>query len=54
MNETAPLKYKRLLLKLSGVPLLEKTITSPRPKYREYIESTPAFFPRLPFLGSRR
>ena len=43
-----------LLLKVSGVTLLEKTITKRRPKYREYIESTPAFFPRLPFVGGGR
>lgn len=36
------------LLKVSGVALLEKTITERRPKYREYIEKTPAFFPWLP------
>lgn len=40
-----------LLLRVSGVTLLEKTITERRPAYRDYIESTPSFLPRLPFLG---
>ena len=34
-----------LLLKVSGVALLEKTIQKRRPEYREYIESTSAFIP---------
>lgn len=37
-----------LLLKVSGVVLLEKTIVHRRPEYRDYIESTPAFFPGFP------
>lgn len=37
-----------LLLRVSGVALLEKTIGERRPGYREYILSTPAFFPGLP------
>lgn len=37
-----------LLLKVSGVGLMEKTITESRPKYREYIRRTNAFFPGLP------
>lgn len=43
-----------LLLKVSGVTLLEKTIVERRPAYRDYIESTPAFFPRLPFPARGR
>ena len=35
-----------LLMKVSGVTLLEKDISERRPGYRQYIESTPAFFPR--------
>ncbi len=42
-----------LLLKVSGVALLEKTIEERRPKYREYVESTPAFVPWT-LLGLRR
>lgn len=36
------------LLKVSGVTLLEKDISDRRPAYREYVESTPAFFPWFP------
>jgi len=39
-----------LLLKVSGVSLLESTITERRPAYREYIQQVPAFFPN-PFRG---
>lgn len=41
----APLLMSFLLLKVSGVAMLEKTIRSRRPEYAEYIESTNAFFP---------
>ena len=41
----APLLMSFLLLKVSGVAMLEKTIHSRRPEYAEYIESTNAFFP---------
>lgn len=41
----APVLMSWLLLKVSGVALLEKTITERRPEYREYIETTNAFFP---------
>ena len=34
-----------LLLKVSGVAMLEKTISKRRPKYDEYIRRTNAFFP---------
>ena len=37
-----------LLLKFSGVPFLEKTITKRRPEYAEYQAATSAFFPRRP------
>lgn len=36
-----------LLVRVSGVALLEKTLET-RPGYREYIERTSAFLPRLP------
>ncbi len=39
------------LLKVSGVALLEKTISNRRPAYREYIERTSAFFPWPPKAG---
>jgi steroid 5-alpha reductase family enzyme len=41
----SPLLMTVLLLKVSGVSLLEKDITERRPAYREYIERTNAFFP---------
>ena len=44
----AVLLMNLLLLKVSGVALLEKTIAERRPGYREYVETTPAFFPRPP------
>jgi steroid 5-alpha reductase family enzyme len=41
----SPLLMSFLLLKVSGVALLEKDIGERRPKYREYIRRTNAFFP---------
>jgi steroid 5-alpha reductase family enzyme len=41
----SPLLMSFLLLKVSGVAMLEKTITQRRPKYADYIASTNAFFP---------
>jgi steroid 5-alpha reductase family enzyme len=41
----APLLMTGLLLKVSGVALLEKTIGERRPGYAEYVRSTNAFFP---------
>jgi len=41
----APLLVSFLLLKVSGVTMLEKDIGARRPGYREYIANTPAFFP---------
>lgn len=37
-----------LLLKVSGVVLLERTLTNSKPRYREYMDKTPAFFPWFP------
>ena len=37
-----------LLLRVSGVAMLEKTIGSRRPGYAEYVRRTSAFFPRPP------
>lgn len=37
-----------LLLRVSGVAMLEKTLKTTKPGYAEYIASTPAFFPRVP------
>lgn len=44
----SPLLMSFLLLKVSGVAMLEKTITDRRPDYAEYIRRTNAFFPGFP------
>jgi len=44
----APLLMSFLLLKVSGVSMLEKDIGERRPRYREYIARTNAFFPGPP------
>jgi steroid 5-alpha reductase family enzyme len=41
-----------LLLRVSGVALLEKDIGARRPGYREYVERTSAFFPWFPRKGT--
>jgi len=43
----SPLTITFLLLKVSGVNLLEKTILETRPEYRDYMKRTSAFFPRF-------
>ena len=43
----SPLLMSVLLIKVSGVELLEKDIAYRLPGYQAYIESTPSFFPRL-------
>jgi len=37
-----------LLVRVSGVAMLEKDLANKRPEYAEYIRSVPAFIPRLP------
>jgi steroid 5-alpha reductase family enzyme len=44
----APVMMTALLLRVSGVALLERTITRRRPEYADYIESTSAFVPWFP------
>jgi steroid 5-alpha reductase family enzyme len=44
----SPILMSFLLLKVSGVAMLEKTITERRPEYANYIRRTNAFFPGLP------
>jgi steroid 5-alpha reductase family enzyme len=44
----SPLAMTLLLLKVSGVSLLEKTITDRRPDYVDYQARTNAFFPGPP------
>lgn len=43
-----PIVMSVLLLKVSGVGLLEKTIATRRPAYADYVRSTSAFFPWRP------
>ena len=44
----SPVLITFLLLKVSGVTLLEKDIVERRPGYREYLETTSAFIPWFP------
>jgi steroid 5-alpha reductase family enzyme len=44
----SPLLLTGLLLKVSGVALLDKTMLTTRPQYREYMARTSAFFPWFP------
>ena len=37
-----------LIIKVSGVTLLEKTLNESKPQYREYIQKTSSFFPWFP------
>jgi steroid 5-alpha reductase family enzyme len=43
-----PVIVTTVLLKMTGIPLTEKSIIERRPAYREYIASTSAFFPWPP------
>lgn len=44
----SPILMTLFLIKVSGVALLEKTLKTSKPGYREYIESTSAFVPWFP------
>ncbi len=44
----SPLLMNWLLLKVSGVPLLEKDMERRRPAYRQYLRTTSQFLPRPP------
>lgn len=44
----APLLMTWLLLRVSGVTMLDAHLLSTRPGYAEYVRRTPAFFPRPP------
>jgi len=50
----SPLLMTILLLKVSGVSLLESTITDRRPDYADYIRKTSAFFPWFPKEATSR
>lgn len=43
----SPLLMTGLLMKVSGVALLEKTLTKTKPDYHDYVRRTSAFFPWL-------
>jgi steroid 5-alpha reductase family enzyme len=44
----SPVVMTLLLMRVSGVPLLEKKLEKSKPGYRRYAEETNAFFPWLP------
>jgi steroid 5-alpha reductase family enzyme len=44
----APILMTFLLMRVSGVPMLERGLAKTRPGYREYVERTPSFFPWFP------
>ncbi len=44
----SPVVMTFMLLRVSGVALLEKSLTETKPKYKEYIETTSAFVPWFP------
>lgn len=48
-----PIIMTILLLRVSGVMLLEKTLTTTKPGYTEYVESTSAFVPWFPRKKAR-
>jgi steroid 5-alpha reductase family enzyme len=43
-----------LLLRVSGVTLLEKKLQKTKPAYRDYAERTNAFFPWFPASAPRK
>jgi steroid 5-alpha reductase family enzyme len=44
----SPVLMTFLLMKVSGVALLEKTLVETKPQYKDYIRRTSAFFPMMP------
>jgi steroid 5-alpha reductase family enzyme len=44
----SPVMMTVLLLRVSGVTLLEKTLKTQKPGYKEYVESTSEFIPWFP------
>ena len=44
----SPLVITAVLLKMTGIPLTEKSISNRRPGYKDYIRQTNAFFPWFP------
>ena len=50
---SSPALMTLLLMRVSGVTLLEKRLEETKPAYREYVERTSAFFPWWPKRGAR-
>jgi steroid 5-alpha reductase family enzyme len=44
----SPLLMTTLLVRVSGVALLEKTLKDAKPGYEEYVQTTSAFIPWFP------
>ena len=44
----SPIVMTTLLMRVSGVALLEKSLVNEKPGYREYVETTSEFFPWFP------
>ena len=44
----APILMTFILMRVSGVSLLERTLQRTKPEYEDYTRRTSAFFPRLP------
>jgi steroid 5-alpha reductase family enzyme len=49
----SPLIITGVLLKMTGIPLTEKTIVNHRPGYKEYIQRTSAFIPWFPKIKKK-
>ncbi len=50
----SPVLMTLLLMRVSGVTLLEKTLKDPKPGYKEYVENTSEFIPWFPKKQSGR
>lgn len=50
----SPLLMTYLLVRVSGVVMLEKSLQETKPGYREYVERTSAFFPWFPKKDTKR
>jgi steroid 5-alpha reductase family enzyme len=54
VSVVGPVVMSVLLLRVSGVPLLERSLLERRPAYGDYVARTSAFFPRPPSAPRRR
>lgn len=54
LSFVGPLLITFLLLKVSGVAMLDSAMVERRPEYANYIATTPAFVPGLRFLGIKK